>query len=283
MAIAGIVVVLGSVIGGYVMHHGPLGVLWQPSEFIIIFGAAFGGVLISTPMKVQIALVGGVMNVLTGKNISKTNYLELLTLLNEIFQMAKKDGLLVLESHVEKPEASSLFKKYPGFMHHHHAVEFLTDSAKIIIVGGVASHELEALMDSDLDIHHEETARAPGALSKVADAMPGLGIVAAVLGIIITMGAIDGPPAVIGEKVGAALVGTFLGILASYGFIGPLAAGMETLNQDEAQYIQCIKAGLLAFEKGLSPMIAIEFARRSIMGSERPGMKELEEALRKKK
>ncbi|MBI3007079.1 MAG: flagellar motor stator protein MotA [candidate division NC10 bacterium] len=283
MAIAGIVVVLGAVIGGYLMEHGELAVLFQPAEVVIIFGAALGAVFISTPMKVQVALFGGVLKVLLGKTIKKQNYIELLCLLSEIFQMAKKDGLLVLESHVEKPESSSLFKKYPGFMSHHHAVEFLTDSAKIIIVGGVASHELEALMDSDIEIHHEETARAPGVLSKVSDSMPGLGIVAAVLGIILTMAAIDGPPAEIGHKVGAALVGTFLGILAAYGFLSPLAAGMELNNQDEAQYIQCIKAGLLAFEKGLSPMIAIEFARRSIMGSERPGMKELEEILRKKK
>ena len=233
--------------------------------------------------KVQTALVGGVMKVLTGKTIKKTDYLELLTMLSEIFQMAKKDGLLVLEAHMEKPESSSLFKKYPGFMHHHHAVDFLTDSAKIIIVGGVASHELEALMDSDIEIHHEETARPPGALNKVSDAMPGLGIVAAVLGIVITMQAIDGPPAEIGNKVAAALVGTFLGVLAAYGFLGPLATGIEMNNQDEAQYIQCIKAGLLAFEKRLAPMIALEFARRSIAGSERPGMKELEETLRKKK
>ncbi|MBI3024966.1 MAG: flagellar motor stator protein MotA [Candidatus Tectomicrobia bacterium] len=283
MAIAGIVVVLGAVIGGYLMEHGQLAVLFQPAEFVIIFGAAFGGVLISTPMKVQTAMIGGVLKVITGKTIKKDDYVELLYMLNEIFQMAKRDGLLVLESHVEKPESSSLFKKYPGFMSHHHAVEFLTDSAKIIIVGGVASHELEALMDSDLEIHHEETARPAGVMNKVSDSLPGLGIVAAVLGIILTMSVIDGPPAEIGHKVGAALVGTFIGILAAYGFLSPLAAGMELITQDDAQYIQCIKSGLLAFEKGLSPMIAIEFARRSIMGSERPGMKELEEALRKKK
>ncbi|MEK6709451.1 MAG: flagellar motor stator protein MotA [Nitrospinota bacterium] len=283
MAIVGVLVVFGAVVGGYLMEHGELAVLFQPAEVVIIFGSAFGAILISTPMKVQTAIFGGVMKVLTGKTIKKTDYLELLTMLSEIFQMAKKDGLLVLEAHVEKPESSSLFKKYPGFMEHHHAVDFLTDSAKIIIVGGVASHELEALMDSDIEIHHEESARAPGVLNKVSDSMPGLGIVAAVLGIILTMSVIDGPPAEIGHKVGAALVGTFLGILAAYGFLSPLAAGMELLNQDEAQYIQCIKAGLLAFEKGLSPMIALEFARRSIAGSERPGMKELEDVLRKKK
>ena len=209
MGFAGILLVLGAVLGGYRMEGGEVGVLIQPAEIVIIMGAALGSVLISTPLKVIIQILQSLTKVLTGATVSKGQYFELLSVLYELFQMARKDGQLALEPHIEDPEKSSLFTKYPGFIKNHHAVHFLADTARVILAGGVAPHDLEALMDTDIETHHEESAMPSAVLSKVGDAMPGLGIVAAVLGIVITMGAINGPPEEIGHKVGAALVGTF--------------------------------------------------------------------------
>lgn len=283
MGFVGILIVLGTVLGGFIMHGGEVLVLYQPAEFVIILGAGLGTLIIATPIKVMIQIIQLSIKGLLGSSVSKTQYVELLNVLYELFQMARKDGQLALEPHVEDPEKSPLFSKYPSFLHNHHAVHFLADTARIILTGGVAPHDLEAMMDADIETHHEETAFPVAALSKVGDAMPGLGIVAAVLGIVITMGAIGGPPEEIGHKVAAALVGTFLGILISYGFLQPIATSIETVNSSEARYILVLKAGLLAFASDAPPIVAVEFARRAIFSDVRPSFKEMEEAFKNKK
>lgn len=283
MGFVGILMVFGAVIGGYLMEGGEVGVLIQPAEFVIILGAALGIVLISTPIKVVMQILTSLTKVLTGATVSKAQYFELLSVMYELFQMARKDGQLALEPHIEDPEKSSLFSKYPSFIKNHHAVHFLADTVRVVLAGGVAPHDLEGLMDVDIDTHHEESAMPSAALARVGDALPGLGIVAAVLGIVITMGAITGPPEEIGHKVGAALVGTFLGILVSYGFIQPIASGIENISSNEARYILVLKAGLLAFANDAPPIVAVEFARRAIFSDVRPSFKEMEDTFRNKK
>lgn len=282
IAIAGILVVAGAVFGGYLMEGGHVMVLVQPAEFIIIGGAALGSILISTPMGVLKAMIRDLQSVLQA-GYSKERYQNLLLLLYELFSIAKRDGVLGLESHVEDPKKSTLFKRYPEFQSDHHAVSFLADTMRVLITGSVGTHDLDALMEADLETHHEEKAKPASCLTKVGDALPGLGIVAAVLGVVITMGAIDGPPEVIGHKVGAALVGTFLGILLSYGFVQPLASNIEHRNADSARYFACMKEGILAFHKGAAPAIAVEFARRNVFNEVRPSFTEVEAACRKLK
>jgi chemotaxis protein MotA len=279
LVIVGALVVIGAVVGGYLMAGGALGVLVQPSEFVTIGGAAVGSLLISTPMSV---LSGAVqqMKAIMGNGTSKAQYADLLAMLYTVFKQVQQAGVMSLEPHFEKPHESALLSKYPQFMGRHESVDFLADSVKVIIVGGIAAHDLEALMDEDLKAHHEEALRPSAALTKIGDALPGLGIVAAVLGIVITMGHIDGPPAEIGHHVGAALVGTFLGILLSYGFVQPIAGAMEQRVNDDGYYNICIKAGLLAVYKGHPPAIAVEFARRVLPHSVRPSFNETEEFCR---
>jgi chemotaxis protein MotA len=277
--IVGAVIVIGCVLGGYVMHHGDIKVLIQVHEFIIIFGAALGSMVVGTPIPVIKSMIAQIKHLL-GKSPGKKDYLDLLTLMFEMFQIAHKSGLLGWEEHINEPEKSALFTKYPAFLKNHHAVHFMTDTMKVIVSGSAEPHDLEGLMDADLETEHHESAKAPDALTNVGDSMPGLGIVAAVLGIITTMGAIDGPPAVIGMNVASALVGTFVGILASYGFMGPIARAMTAFNDQEHKYIGCIKFGILAHVKGVNPGIAVEFARRSIPSHIRPSFEEVEQACR---
>lgn len=277
--VIGSVVVLGGIAAGYLWEGGKLGALFQPAELVIIGGAALGSMLIATPTKVLSGMVGQLKGA-AGSGTGKAQYLELLSMLYQLFKVIQQAGVMALESHFEKPEASPILSKYPGFLARHEAVDFLADSIKVIIVGGIAPHDLESLMDEDCDVHHEEALKASSALNKVADSLPGLGIVAAVLGVVITMASIDGPPAEIGEKVGAALVGTFLGILMCYGFFGPLATKMEHFVTDESYYVKCIKTGVLAVYKGFPPAIAVEFGRRVIPGHVRPSFEEAEQACR---
>src|SRR2546422_7138666 len=221
-------------------------------------GAGLGSVLISTPLKVIMQILQSLTKVLLGGAISKAQYFELLGVMYELFQMARKDGQLALEPHIEDPEKSSLFAKYPDFAKNHHAVHFLADTVRVVLAGGVAPHDLEALMDTDIETHHEESAVPSAVLAKVGDAMPGLGIVAAVLGIVITMGAINGPPEEIGHKVGAALVGTFLGILVSYGFFAPLVVNMEFMGAAEMAYFRASSPVVQGWASDLPPKVAIE-------------------------
>lgn len=279
IAIIGIVVVFGSIIAGYLMEHGHLSVLNQPAEFLIIGGAALGTLLVGAPIKVLKGILTQLPKIL-GSGPTKATYSELLVMMYQLFNVARKDGLVGLETHIENPKESSVISKYPFFMKNHHALDFLADTMRLIIMGGVPEHDLDAMLDLDLDTHHEEISKPSTALSRVADCLPGLGIVAAVLGIVITMGAIGGPPEEIGHKVGAALVGTFLGILLSYGLVGPLAFNLVEMNDVESKYYVCLKQGLVAFHKGFAASIAVEFARRAIPGDLRPSFIDVEEACR---
>ena len=275
MIIVGILVVIGSVLGGYVMHHGKIALLNQPNEFLIIFGAAIGQLLIGTPMPTVMKLMKQ-MGEAMKPGLGKKDYADLLAMLYQLFRLAQQTGIMALEGHFENPKESTILSKYPKFLSRHESLDCLSDSIKVIIVGGMAPHDLEALMEEDLYVHHHEAKAPSGALAKMADAFPGLGIVAAVLGVVITMQAIDGPPSEIGEKVGAALVGTFLGILLSYGIFGPLATIIEVRVDEEGNYEKCIKAGVLATFKGLPPAIAIEYARRVLPHTVRPSFEETE-------
>jgi chemotaxis protein MotA len=275
LLIVGAVVVVASVVGGYLFEGGHIIVLNQPAEFLIIGGVAAGSLLIGTPVSTLRQLVsqcGELFKALKGKR----QYVELLSMLFQLFKLTQQSGLMALESHVESPAKSAVLSKFPDFLARHTAVDFLSDSVKVMIVGGMSPHDLEMLMDEDLEVRRHHAGRPAATLTKIADALPGLGIVAAVLGVVITMGAIDGPASEIGHKVGAALVGTFLGILMSYGFTQPLASRLEQYITDEAHYELCIKMGLVAIYKGLPPMVAIEFARRVLPEDLRPSFDETE-------
>jgi chemotaxis protein MotA len=280
MVFIGIAIVILGVLGGYVLHGGPLGVLLQWSEFMIIGGAALGSLIVGTPMRVLKQMGGNIGALLKGERYTKEEYLNLLKTLFELFHLATREGLINIEPHIEKPHESSIFKKNPSFLNDHHSLQYLCDTMKVMIAGGVPPHDLEALLESDLDTHHAEGAAAPSLIQKLGDALPGLGIVAAVLGIVITMQAINGPPEEIGQKVAAALVGTFLGVLMSYGFVQPMATHLDLLHQSEARYLECIKAGIIAYAKGNAPIMAVEFSRRVIFSDLRPSFEELEQAVK---
>lgn len=271
-------IVIGSVIGGYVWHGGQILALNQPNEILIIGGASLGSLIIATPMSVMKSLISQLMGVLKGPTYAKKDYLELLVMMYEVFNVARRDGLVGLEGHIEHPEESEIFKRYPKFLKNHHAVNFFADTMRVIISGSVQPHDLEELMEADLEITHEDEMRGPDAVATMADALPGLGIVAAVLGIVITMASLDGGPEIIGSNVAAALVGTFLGVLACYGFVGPMAASLKAKVDENGQYLGLMKYALLSFHKGVAGVIAVEFARRSLYSEVRPGFLELEQA-----
>jgi chemotaxis protein MotA len=276
------VIVLGSVIGGYVMHHGELAVLVQVNEFIIIGGAGLGAMIIANPPSVIKGVFAGIVGLLKPNPFSEKAYSELLQVLYEVFQKARKDGLVGLETHIEEPEKSDIFMKYPVFSQNHHAVSMLADTLKVLLTGAVEDHNLAEILDIDLDQQQEANMHVPHALNQVSDAMPGFGIVAAVLGVIITMGSIGGAASEIGEKVAAALVGTFLGILLAYGVLGPMAKAIEGRVKAEHAYMCCIRTALLSFARGDAPMTAVEFARRNIDPHDRPSFAELEGLTRRK-
>ncbi len=276
----GLGVVFGSIIVGFVMEGGKIPALIQIAEFIIIGGAALGSVLVANPLPVVMKTSSAVIGLLKGNPYTQERYIELLRLLYDIFMLARREGLVSMDQHVEEPEKSKLFSNYPFFCQHHHALYFLADTMKVMVSGNVGAYDLAELMDVDLETLHEEAIKPSAILSKAGDAMPGFGIVAAVLGVVVTMGAIGGPPEEVGEKVGAALVGTFLGILLSYGVLGPLSAALEGQVKAEEQYMACIKCALLSFARGDMPLTAIEFARRNIDPSVRPSFSETEKAVK---
>ena len=278
--IIGMALVIGGVVGGYLMHHGSLMALMQYNEFVIIGGVAIGSLLIGAPLRMIKPIFGKVALVLKGDPFTKTQYLNLLKTFYELFNMAKKDGFIALEAQVETPTKSSVLTKNPFLVKHSRALLFLCDTIKLLLSGGVPPHDLEALLDEDIETIHTEQSRTVTMVQKVGDALPGIGIVAAVLGIIISMQAINGPKEEIGEKVAAALVGTFLGILACYGFVGPVASHVELLDQSEIRYLQCIKTALVAHFKGNSPLVVVEFARRVIDSDVRPSFVEVEKSIR---
>src|SRR5271169_5993997 len=281
-AILGIVVVLGAVLGGYLMEHGKIGVLVQPAELLIIGGAGLGTLLIANPLSIIKGIVAGLLLVLKGGKYSRAFYLETLKMMNDLFKQARKQGMVKLEEDIEDPAKSQVFSKYPAFLKNHHAVHFVCDTLRMAISGGVPAFDLDQMMEMDMDVHHHESSLPVAALNTVADSLPGLGIVAAVLGVVITMGALGGPPEEIGHKVAAALVGTFLGILLCYGLLGPMASKMGKAAEEEHHFYHAVRVALSSFMKGNPPPVAPEFARRAVPGPVRPTFHELEKAYRGK-
>jgi chemotaxis protein MotA len=278
-AIIGIIVVFGCVIGGFLMEHGNLRVLIQPAEIVTIGGAAIGTVLVANPLHILTKIAGGIGGVFSGSKFSKQAYLETLKTLYDLLNKARKEGLMSLESDVEEPEKSPILSKGPKVLKDHHARDFVCDSLRMAITG-VDPFDIDQMLDLDLEVHHHQAAIPTGALTSMADSLPGLGIVAAVLGIVITMGALGGPPEEIGKKVAAALVGTFLGILLCYGLIGPIAANMAKITDDEHAFLYVLRVLMVSFLKGTAPIMAVEVARRAVPGHVRPSFKELEAACR---
>jgi len=279
--IAGILTVIGCVLGGYAAMGGHIEVLWQPFEYVIILGAAIGAFIIGNPGPVLKGL-GGVMGTLMkGPRYNKNSYVELLGLQFTLFKLVQSKGLLALEPHIENPHESSIFTRFPTFSHNHHAVEFLCDYLRMVTLGTNVVHEMESLMDQELETHHQEQERLVSAVQSLADGTPALGIVAAVLGVIKTMGAISEPPEVLGHLIGGALVGTFFGVFVAYGFFGPMAQSLKNTFEAESKYFLAIKSGLLAHMSGYAPAIAVEFARKSLFSEVRPSFAEVDEATAK--
>lgn len=277
--ILGLAIVIGCVMGGYVAGGGHVGVLWQPLEFVIIFGAGIGGFVIANPKAVIINTCKSMALLLKGSPYNQKRYEELLTFMGVVFKLARTKGLLALETHIENPHDSTLFQKFPGFYKDHHAVEFFCDYMRLISLGTTNPYQMEDLLNAELEAHHKETHQVASAVSNVADGMPALGIVAAVLGVIHTMGSITEPPEILGHLIGAALVGTFSGVLIAYGFVGPMAKSLESVFEAEGRYYDCMKQGILAYLHGHSPMIIVEFARKSLFHEVRVDFAHMEQAL----
>ena len=275
----GIAVVLVSVFGGYVLNDGHLPVLWQPFEFLIIVGAAVGAYLIGNPKTVLGGVLKRLPRLYKGAKYNKASFVELLVMLNVVFKMAKSKGAMALEAHVENPEESTLFQQYPTFLHDHHAVEFFCDFFRMLIMGADNPHEMEALMDARIEVHHHESLEVSHAITGMADGMPALGIVAAVLGVIHTMGSITEPPEVLGHLIGGALVGTFLGVLISYGFVAPMASMLKNVADSEVRYYICMKSGIIAYMQGYAPIMAVESARMVLLAHDQPSFADIEQAI----
>ena len=279
----GYILSLGAIFGGYVLEGGHAGALMQPFELLMIGGGAFGAFFASTFPKNFKATLKAFPIALKGSMYSKATYLELLTLLNDLFTRMRQNGLMSLEGDVEDPHASEIFKKYPLIMADHHVLEFITDYMRLMIGGNLGVMEMENLMDVNLETHHREMESPIHAMTRTADSMPAFGIVAAVMGVVHTMASVDQPPAVLGELVGAALVGTFLGILIGYAILAPIASRMEDRAQESAKILECIKVALLATMNAYPPQVAVEFSRKVLYSSERPSFAELEAHLREAK
>jgi chemotaxis protein MotA len=275
-AIIGILVVFGAVIGGFLMEKGHLAVLMQPAELLILGGAAIGTLLVANPIHILKGVIAGLAGVLKGSAFGKPRYLSTLKMMYQFLNKVRKEGLLSVEMDVEKPKESGIFKNFPDFLDDHHAVHFVCDTLRMAITGGVEPFDMDQMMELDMEVAHHESTEPISALSTVADALPGLGIVAAVLGVVITMGSLGGPPEEIGEKVATALVGTFLGIVLCYGVAGPLSSNMTKTADAHNEYLHVLRVLMLSFLKGSAPMIAIEMARRAIPGHVRPSFDEME-------
>lgn len=276
--IVGILIVLGCVIGAYGIH-GSYAVLWQPIEFVIIFGGAFGAFVIAYPKQIVVGAFKSIGTMLKGPHYKPENYSELLCVLYSVFKLAKTKGDLALESHIDKPDESALFANFPLFQGDHHGVEFFCDYLRLLTLGANNPYEMEAVMDLEMEIHHNEQHALTSAMTAAAEALPALGIVAAVLGVIVTMNSITEPPEILGGLIAAALVGTFAGILLSYGFVGPMATSVEAAHNQDADYMNCIKAGLMGHMQGYAPQISVEFARKSLSSTVRPTFAEVEELI----
>ena len=280
LIIVGLLVVIFAVLGGYVGAHGRLAALWQPYELVIIGGAALGAFLIATPLKTVKQTLRATVSVFKGPQYKRQDYLDVLSLLYELLNKARREGFMALEDHVENPQDSAVFANYPKVLADHHLLDFITDCLRLMIGSNIEPHELEPLLELELEKHHHEALEPAHVLNKVADGLPGFGIVAAVLGIVITMGAIGGDIKEVGAHVAGALVGTFLGILLGYGFIGPLAAAGEARAEQDARIYESVKTALLACLRGYNPKIALEFARKTVPSALRPGFSEFEQHLK---
>ncbi|MGA2035438.1 MAG: flagellar motor stator protein MotA [Thermoguttaceae bacterium] len=280
IVIVGCMMVIGAVLAGFLWEGGHMGALVQPAELIVIGGAALGAMVIMSSKKVIFDLLRGIVQCVKGTPYNKHAYEDLLKALYDLFRLARRDGLIALESHLSEPEQSPLWNKYPRFSHNHHALEFACGALGPVMEGTVKPDQLPEMLEADMKMIEEEHHEPLGVLAKTADAMPGFGIVAAVLGIVITMGAIDGPPEEVGEKVGAALVGTFLGILISYGFLSPLAVKLESLGAAELAYFRTIATAILGFANELTPKAVLEKARRGVTSEFRPSRQELDDWLK---
>jgi chemotaxis protein MotA len=280
---AGVVFLLGCILGGFTMEGGQIGALIQPLELLIILGAAVGAFIISNPGGVIKGALGGIAGLFKGSKYNKALYMDALALMYDLLTKARKEGLMALEADVEDPEKSAIFSKYPKLQHDHHVTDFITDYLRMMVGGNMNAIELENLMDVELETHHEEAHLVPASVSRIADGLPGFGIVAAVLGIVITMGHLGGPPAELGHHVATALVGTLLGILFAYGFFGPFSTMIEHKGREESQFYKMLKVTLVASLQGYAPQVAVEFGRKAIYHKDRPSFKDLEAHVKQKK
>ena len=283
LVIVGYIIILGAVLGGFVMAGGHLHALVQPTEFLTIGGAALGSFMVASSPKVLKATMAALPTTLKGSKYTKAMYIDLLAMLYEILSKVRKEGLMSIEGDIEKPEDSPIFTKFPNILGDHHAIEFLTDYLRMMVGGNLNAFEIENLMDNEIETHHHEGEVPVHAISKMADALPAFGIVAAVMGVVHTMESVGIPPAELGKLIAAALVGTFLGILLSYGFVGPLATALEHKLNESSKMFQCMKVTLLASMNGYAPQVAIEFGRKVLYSTERPGFLELEEEVKNRK
>jgi chemotaxis protein MotA len=283
MTVLGFVVVLGSILVGFGMEKGNFNVLVQPAEVLIVVGAGLGSLVVMTPPGLLRKILKETRALFSGAKHSKQISLEIIGLLYEVFVKVKRDGALAIEKDVEDPDQSALFRNYPSFLGNRAAVTLLCDTLRLILLGAsIRPHELDELMTVEIETHEEDEGRISGALTTLADAFPGLGIVAAVMGVIVAMGKMSEPPEVIGESIAAALVGTFMGVLLCYGVVGPLAKQMEHRHRSERKILEAIKAALLAFSKDMPPRIAVEFGRRVLLEDDKPEFQEVEQVLRKR-
>ncbi len=281
--IIGIVIVIAATLIGYIMHHGNIAVLIQINEFVILGGCGLGSFIAANGMTSMSGTIKAITGLLKPDPYTKSAYMDLLKMMYNLFNVARKEGLLGLEKHIEDPSQSDIMKTYTAFLNNHHACPFFCDTLKVILTGSVGPHDLAEMMELDLEIAHKELELPAEAVQTVGDAMPGFGIVAAVLGVIITMGKIGGEASEIGQSVAAALVGTFLGILLAYGIFAPLARAMQLRNASESQYMNCIRYALFSFARGESPITCVEFARRNIVPAVRPGFAEMEAGVKEAK
>ena len=282
LSIGGILVVFACVIAGDLMEKGKIGVLLQPAELLIIGGAAIGTVLTANPVRILKKMVEGLLDVIKGSPFHKRRYLETLKMMFDLLAKSRKDGAIAIEADIEEPDKSPILSRYPTFLKDRHARDFVCDTMRMAITGGVSAFDVDQMMELDMEVHHTSATQPSQALTSMADALPGLGIVAAVLGVVVTMGSLGGPPEEIGHKVAAALVGTFLGILLCYGLVGPLASNMSKVVDDEQGYYHVLRVMMLAFIKGTSPILAVEMGRRAIPEHARPSFIEVEKACREK-
>jgi len=282
LLLVGYVIILAASVGTYAVH-GSLGALWVPMEYLAIIGLTIGGFVAGNGTKAIKATLGALPSVLKGSNLNKTLYMDLLAMLFEVLAKVRKEGLMAIEGDIESPEASPIFSKYPAISSDHHVMEFITDYLRMMVGGNLNAFEIENLMDIEIETHHHEAHLPAHIVAKVGDATPAFGIVVAVMGVVNVMGSVGEPPAVLGKMIGGALVGTFLGILVSYGFVAPIASQLEQKAEEGSKIYQCNKAVLLASMNGYAPQVAVEFGRKVLYSSDRPTFSELEEDIKSRK